>query len=110
MRLLCSQIFLLVAASLVNNLAVGSRDEATYEAVDDICSECHCSEINGTAYAAEAQENAEVTSYFQLDCSLKSFKHLLAGWPDQLGTNHSGGFLICKFIINQSAFDNLISI
>ena len=80
---------LLVAASLVNNFAVGTRDDASYEAVDEICKKCKCSEINGTVYAID-EETEEVTSYFQLDCSVKSFKHLLAGWPEQIGTNHSG--------------------
>ena len=93
------QILLLVAASLVNNVAVGTRDDASYETVDDICKKCKCSEIKGTVYAMDEEaEERKVTSYFQLDCSLKSFKHLLAGWPEQVGTNHSG-----ERSINQSS-------
>ena len=40
----------------------------------------------------DADELSSVNSYFQLDCAVKGLKHLLVGWPDEIGSNHSGNY------------------
>lgn len=69
-------------------------DHLPYEPAENACERCNCTNINSSL--TEADGNA-INNVFQLDCSMKNFKHLLAGWPGDLGEDHQSELL--QFIV-----------
>lgn len=65
----------------------GQQTDIPYTPVENICNTCVC---------LSAQDDKQQTHYV-LSCSTKNFKHILAGWPEEFGTNHTGKEIIATF-------------
>lgn len=78
-------IYSLVIIILSTNvLVVRADDDEQYEPSDDICDKCNCTNVEGTL------EDGESGILFTIDCSMKSYQHLFAKWPEAMGDNHRG--------------------
>ena len=60
-------------------------DHLPYEPAEKACERCICSNYNSSLTEADG---SAISNVFQLDCSMKNLKHLLAGWPEDLGVDH----------------------
>ncbi|XP_055379509.1 leucine-rich repeat-containing protein 70-like isoform X2 [Condylostylus longicornis] len=57
------------------SLALAQHEEIPYAEVENICITCSCQNFTNTKI---------------LNCHDRSLKHILARWPEQFGTNHTG--------------------
>lgn len=66
-------------------MVASNGDHLPYEPAEKACERCNCTNINSSL--TETDGNV-INNVYQLDCSMKSFKQLLAGWPENLGEDH----------------------
>lgn len=74
---------------MVLSVRASEGDQLAYEPAENACERCNCTSVNSSL--TEADGNV-VSNVFQLDCSMKNMKHLLAGWPEGLGEDHQSEF------------------
>lgn len=79
------QISFLLVLFVVLRVRASNGDHLPYEPAENACERCNCTNIKSSL--SEADGNA-IKNVFQLDCSMKNFKHLLAGWPGDLEGDH----------------------
>lgn len=71
---------LVTAITLQLSLVCGQRDEIPYQRVENICQTCLC--LN--------TQDSDGVVHNTLNCAMQNFQHILARWPAEFGTQHTG--------------------
>ncbi|KAL7729915.1 hypothetical protein ACLKA6_009228 [Drosophila palustris] len=84
-------LLLLIATTLLLSVARGQREEIPYQAVADICKTCLCL----------SSQDSNNGVHRTLNCAMKNFEHILARWPPEFGTQHTGTEIVASYSGNK---------
>ncbi|ALC46603.1 CG7702 [Drosophila busckii] len=73
-------LLLLNAAALLLNYASAQHEDIPYQPVTQICQTCVCLSVQDSNHRLHQT----------LNCATKNFEHILARWPSEFGTQHTG--------------------
>lgn len=90
-----SVVVLLLLLSLSCAYATDDNEEL-YEPAEEICDKCNCTSVNEKDTTLDDGESGTL---FTIDCSMKTFEHIFAKWPESMGdTDKHNGLLNFSFI------------
>ncbi|XP_034113508.2 leucine-rich repeat transmembrane neuronal protein 4 [Drosophila albomicans] len=80
-------LLLLNATALLLSTVSGQYENIPYQSVTDICTTCVC--------ISTKDDNNRV--HYTLNCAMKNFEHILARWPTDFGTQHTGTEIVASY-------------
>lgn len=96
-------VFLVAALLTFSTVQADDDDQGFYQPADGICSKCNCTTVNGTIQSGESGR------LLTLDCSMKGYEKLFAGWPEEMGDNHTGNSIRTVEEYSLSVFNSQMS-